>query len=761
MSTDPREIVLPAPRIVPIVRAPNTEVARSQRDLVRAEDSGAPPSSPLQDAAQVLLRFWKLIAACVAACVALALVALWFMSPVYEADALVQVDLSDKTYSTSLSDEMSGMKGQKTPVTAEIELLKSRLVLDPVIDQLRPDVVVEPRRLALIGAWASAHPWIGEPLRAAYFGVGGYGWGGEKLEFERLDLPPTLIGVPLELRVSRADPMQFTLSDGIRDLATGKVGEPVEAAVDGELLKLQVRTLLGAPGVVFNVMRSSRAEAMSALVKGYRASEQGRDSGLIKVSFRGEDPELVTRVVTLTIREYQGQDVRWRTAKAGRTLAFLDSQLPALKAKVEAAEAALTRHKLNKKAPDLPAETTLLLQQSVAAEQNLQVLRQQREDLQQRFTANHPSMQTIEAQIAQASSKRAEIESRIQTLPGSQRDLAGLTRDLEVNMRLYVAMLDEVQQLEVAKSGTIGMVRIVDEALVPTAPVFPRPPIIVAAAIIAGLIGGSFLATMLGAMRNRIDSADQLEQLLGRRCMATVRLSPLALRDAKIRRGVAGDPLPLLTRTDPSDPAAEDIRRLRSAVLTDAATGDGGVLLVAGVEPGVGRSFVVANLGVALVAASQRTVIVDLDIEGRSLERYFRCEPSGVLDWLARRAHTVDAVVTVGAEGFPDVVPAGDARLAGASALPPQRLRSLMSELRRRYDYVLVNVPALSTFTDGLVVASTVDAVVLVARQSQRSRPVMEAAQRLTRAGANVAGVVLNRVRSTDRLGHIGEVARS
>lgn len=715
-----------------------------------------PVPNGLREAIRTLQRYWKLIALCALLPLLIAPFILILVPPSYEADALVQVEARDSNASKTVSGEISGISGQVAPVSAEVELLKSRLILGTVIDQMRLDLVAAPRVAPLIGNWMAEQTRTRDWLLWAGLLPLSYAWSGESVEIESIRLPPDLMGRPLSLLAGEMG--HYMLYDQDRELVSGWVGQPAASVVEEGRIELQVASLVGAAGTRFDVVLSSQADTIQSLLKDYRATEQGKDSGLIRVTYRGRDPERITEAVNIAIREYQLKDIQWRTAKASKTLDFLTSQLPALKVKVEKAEAALTRHKLRHNAPDLTTETTLLLQQSVTAEENLQQLRQEREGLTQKFTGNHPSMMAVNAQISQASSKKAQVDRRILTLPGSQRELATLTRDLEVNMRLFVAMLEESQQLTVAKSGTLGMVRIVDEAVVPSSPVFPRPGIVLAAALILGLVGGGFVASLLMAARDRVETVADLEDAAGPCCIAAIRHSP---KQRKLLGGLKSlgsrVDMPVLALTARRDPALAGILMLRAAVLTDRVTREGGVILIGGFDAGVGRSFVLANLAVALVGASQRVVVVDADLEGRGLQRYFSSRLNGVADWLSQRSNAIDEVIDLGVEGRPDYVSAGGMFGEAFATLPPQRLRSLLVELRSRYDYVLVNAPPLSKFADGLIVAKSVDAVVVIARQFQhRASEILDITNRLARSGAPVIGTVLNQMHRSDRLGYLG-----
>lgn len=719
------------------------------------------PANALRDALATLLRYWKLILACMLLALLAVPAILAFVAPVYEADALVQLDLGDKTAPRVPDRDMFGITGPSAPVTGEVELLKSRLILGPVIDQLRLDRVARPHVLPLPPAWLDAMPQWFAKLRMLPLPLDRFAWGPASIVVEQIDLPPALMSRPLVLHNLGSG--AYTLHDEDRLLLKGMVGERASASLPEGEVAMTVTSLVGATGTPYDIELLSRADSVQNFLQNFRATEQGKDSGLVRVTYRGEDAALSARAVNVAIEAYRDKDIQWRTAKASHTLDFLNGQLPTLKTRMENAEAALTRYKLKNNAPDLPTETALVLQQSVTSEDTLQRLRQQREDLRQRFTDAHPSLLAVNAQIAQATAMKSQVEGRIRTLPGSQRELATLTRDVEVAMRLFVAMLDQSQQLDVAKSGTIGAVRIVDSAVTPSLPVFPRPALVLAAALIFGLVAGCFLASLMRATRNRVESVAELEDAIGPCCLATI---PYSSRQRSVERASTrsgpGKPATILALAHRGDRALDGIRSLRAAILTDRLTADGGVILVAGLAPGVGRGFVIANLAIALMGTAHRVVVVDADPEGRGLRRYFGSREAGVTDWMARACNRVEDVVQAGAEGYPDFVSAGLFTVSSPAVLEPQRVRSLLVDLRRRYDYVLVNAPPLSSFGDGLVIAKTVDGMVIVGSQFQhRSSEITDLTQRLVRAGVPFVGAVLNHMRRSDRWGFLGSASRT
>ncbi|MEF8737596.1 MAG: GNVR domain-containing protein [Candidatus Accumulibacter necessarius] len=98
-------------------------------------------------------------------------------------------------------------------------------------------------------------------------------------------------------------------------------------------------------------------------------------------------------------------------------------------------------------------------------------LKQEREELRQRFTAEHPTVQAVDAKLARLNDRRKQFEGEVSRLPETQQTVLRLARDVEVSTKLYTELLNTAQQLKVSKAGTVGDVRIIDNAVVARAPI--------------------------------------------------------------------------------------------------------------------------------------------------------------------------------------------------------------------------------------------------------------------------------------------------
>src|SRR5690606_32194492 len=140
--------------------------------------------------------------------------------PVYHADSLIQVEQNDATTTDALS-EMAALFNVQSPASAEIEILRSRLVIGRAVDDLRLHLNARPDYVPLVGRWlASRSSNLSDPSLP---GLKGYVWGAESIELDRLDMPAEIEGTMLSLIATQDG---YTLhGPDEQELAQGKVGE--------------------------------------------------------------------------------------------------------------------------------------------------------------------------------------------------------------------------------------------------------------------------------------------------------------------------------------------------------------------------------------------------------------------------------------------------------------------------------------------------------------------------------------------------------
>ena len=705
--------------------------------------SGSAPEEEidLRELIDMLAGGGRMMLAGIVASLAVACLYLWLAAPIYQVDAMVQVEPRESKLSAALGDMAELIGNPLQPVTAEIEILQSRLVLGKVVDELHLDVVASPRYFRVIGrAVARMHKDKADPLGMK---LGPWTWGAERIVLGSLDVPPRLIGEPMILRAT-AD--GYDLFDEDRALLLkGKVGEPAHVELADGAISIFVRELVAHPGNEFWIRRTSRGEAIKWLSDHLTVAEKGKLSGVIGLSFEDTDAARATEVVNAIARAYLQQNVERRSAEAEQTLAFLSQQMPKVKDAVEASEGALSKFRLQQGSADLTKETELILQQSVALETQRLAIQQKRTELMQRFTPNHPMVQALDAQTQQIEREQALMAGRVKNLPETQQDLLRLSRDAKVNSELYTSLLNSSQQLQVAKAGTIGNVRVIDFALQPGKPARPSRVFVLVAGSVGGVFLGLFLIFVQRALHHGVDDPAVVEKKLGLSTYATV---PYTAAQAKLARQAKNAPGPrILAQIEPGDPAIEALRSLRTSLHFALVHSRNNVIAVTGPAPNIGKSFITTNLGAVLATTGKKVVIVDADMRKGHLHDFVGGDRApGLSDYIAG-TYELDAVVRPSPIDGLSVIAMGAIPPNPAELLLHERFASLVDGLSKKFDLVLIDTPPALAVTDAAIIAKLAGSTLIVLLTGEHTlRSIEETARRLRLAGAEVRGTVFNQV---------------
>lgn len=702
----------------------------------------------LQELVGVILAGWKLIVSISLGVVALGLLYAWSASRIYVADALIQIEEDQQPLDAALGD-MTELFGVESPVAAEIELLKSRMIVGQVVDDLRLAIRAEPAYFPLFGRalTRSYEPALEAPVAdAPLAALRSYAWGGESIRVTVLDLPRRWMGKSLTLRV--LENQSYLISIDGQEIVRGTVGVRAEAAATGgQSVVVFVQELIAAPETEFELIKYERINVINDLTKQLNVVEKGKDSGILSVSLEGEDPRLTAEIVNHLVNAYQRQNVERKSAEAAQTLEFLNKQLPELRSNLEGAEAALNAYRLKQGSADLSMETELVLQQSVELETSRVALVQKREEALQRFTTSHPTVQVIDRQLQQVRDEQQGIEDRVKRLPETQQELLRFARDVEVNTALYTQLLNSAQELQVVKAGTVGNVRIVDHALVAIEPSKPKVPLVLALSGVLGVFLGLVVVFVRRALHSGVDDPALVERQLG---LATYSSIPYAAREARIQSLLKRGRPPanrLLVLDEPDGVAAEALRSLRTALHFGQMDARNNVLMLTGPAPGLGKSFVSANLAAIVAMSGQRVALVDCDLRRGHIHDYFSvARDGGVSDFVSRAALLDDILKPTPIDGL-TFVSTGTVPPNPAELLLSKQFEELLRELSSRYDMVILDTPPVLAVTDAVVIGRHAGTTLLVLKSGEHHlRAIDDTVKRLMTAGIAVRGTVFNQV---------------
>ena len=673
-------------------------------------------------------------------------------APVYQAQAMIQVE-SKVPAIPGLSDLTSLTGGGSTAVTTEVALLTSRMVVGTAVDRLQLDVSVVSRRFPLLGGYIARHFESRSPgdLAGAPMGLSSYGWGGETLEIHRLDVPVGLLNQTMTL-VAGLDPGSFVLRGPSGDeVLHGVVGMPVEAAG----IKLEVARLQANPGMRFYLEKQRRLDVVVDLQKDIKVAEQGKESGILKLAYEGRDALAAEALLQSVAEIYVRQNVERSSAEAASQLQFVKDQLPTVRKQVETAQAAMAAYQSRSNAVDITMQTKGLLEQEVAVETSLQQLRLKQAELDRTFTREHPAYRALLKQIGSLQARKDSFRGEVSALPDTQQELLRFTRDLTVSNELYTALLNQAQQLDVARAGSVGNVRIVDAAVADMSnPVKPKKAVVVLAmTLLGGLLSTAWIFG-LRMLNPGIEDPADIEEL-GLPVYAAIPLSSSTslLQSTKKRRGKrkpvgASTGSHLLAMAAPADLAVEALRSLRTSLHFAMMEAKNNVLLVSGPRPGIGKTFVAANLAAVIAQAGQRVLVIDADMRRGSLHKVLDVEQGcGLSDLLAGKIDASEAV-----KGMPGLenlhyLARGEVPPSPSELLMHPRFAQVLEGLRKSYDLVIIDTPPILAVTDAVIVAKHAGSTLMVTRFGvNHPKEILLAVKSFEQNGVQIKGAIFNAV---------------
>ncbi|MET0185818.1 MAG: Wzz/FepE/Etk N-terminal domain-containing protein, partial [Achromobacter sp.] len=401
----------------------------------------SPAASPAEDDIDlghyldILLANKWLIAAITALVLAIGVAYAAMARPVYEANILIQIeDIAEGGGGKGALADAGALFDVKTPASGEMEIIRSRMIVGQAVEATKLYISAAPRYVPYIGGWlARRSSGLSEP---GFLGFEGYVSGTERIIAPTFNVPTSLEGSGFLVTAKSGG--QYTLSSpAMTAPVTGTVGTLLKAESGSGPIELLISELAGKPGAQYTLSRSSKQSTITALQAALILSEKGKASSIISVAMQDGDPYRLVRVLNAVGAQYVRQNIERKAAEAQKTLAFLDVQLPEFKRQLESAESSYNRYRNEKGTVSLNDETQLILTQSVDRQTKLLDAQQRRRELESRFTANHPLVQTLDAQIAALNRDAGDVQAKIKALPAVQQEAVRLERDVKVNTELY------------------------------------------------------------------------------------------------------------------------------------------------------------------------------------------------------------------------------------------------------------------------------------------------------------------------------------
>jgi tyrosine-protein kinase Etk/Wzc len=390
----------------------------------------------------------------------------------------------------------------------------------------------------------------------------------------------------------------------------------------------------------FTVTKFSTLGMINNLQNNLSVTENGKDTGVLSLTYTGEDRDQIRDILNSITRNYLQQNVE-RKSEEAKSLEFLNKQLPEVRAKLDVAENKLNTYRQQQDSVDLPLEAKSVLDSMVNIDAQLNELTFKEAEISKLYTKAHPAYRTLLEKRKALEDEKAKLNTRVTAMPKTQQEIVRLTRDVESGQQVYMQLLNKQQELRITEASTVGDVRIVDAAITQPGVLKPKKALIILGSIILGLIL-SVVVVLLRSLFNRgIESPQALEEQ-GISVYASIPLSEWQkARDTvkTVKGNKRYKQRQLLAVGNPADLAIEAVRSLRTSLHFAMMQAPNNVLMMTGVSPSIGKTFVCANLAAVISQTNKRVLMIDCDMrKGYTHELLGTDNVNGLSDILVARA---------------------------------------------------------------------------------------------------------------------------
>ncbi|WP_300394344.1 polysaccharide biosynthesis tyrosine autokinase [uncultured Psychrobacter sp.] len=686
-----------------------------------------------------LLRGWKTILFFAILGLLIGILYSRYVNPTYKSEALIQIDEKSSGISALGGDISELIGAEDSKAQAEAELIRSRMVLEPVINSLNLRIRLADPEVGAIDRIVNdrTNTAIHTPEGVSLTTTDG------QVSISQFNVSQGYLNQPFTLTRSETG---FTLSNNL-DEFKGQLNQPHQfKGADGQI-QITVNDLPDNSHAV-SLTKQSLQKTTNTINSALSVVEKGKQTGIIELSMTGNNQQQTSLILEEIVLSYVGQNQSRGTEDTTRTLEFMETQIPLLREKLEDSEAEFNEFRTKYGTIDVSQEAEILLAENSQIDTQLSELKLKKADLTTYYTDEHPLVIQINEQIAVLNARKQKIDNTIAGLPEVQREFLKLSQDTEINREIYLNLLKNYQQLQIAKAGQTGFARIIDLPIDTFEPIAPRKLVIMALALILGGMLGSMLVLIKSMLRNVVKDPERLEAKTGVPVIATIPRSPLLTRLQKNKKS----PNRLLAHADNDSLSYEAIKSLRTNLMFGMpVVGKVGerakVILITGESPGVGKSFISANLTEVFSQLDKKVLIIDADMRLGELHRMFDMTPdNGLGDYLVQHIELARVIHPTFIDNI-DFMPRGQHPKNPSSLLSGDKFEQMMTELNEHYDYIIIDSPPILAASDAMVMSHYADRVLMVTRYDQSVEgQVAYAIKQMHKADIQVDGIVLNDV---------------
>ena len=507
-----------------------------------------------------------------------------------------------------------------------------------------------------------------------------------------------------------------------------------------------------------NQIKPEHVEELNRIVselQGEVETERVANTNMIKIVANSGNPKEAMDLANSVAQVYLASNLKEKNRQATQEREFIEDQLKTIENKLRSMEENLRQY----------GQGVGQIKISEPIEQKLTELQFKLTELLQKYTEKHPQVIQLKDQIK-------FMEAQVHGISGQQLEYSRLTREVEVNKKLYSTLKEKLEEARISEAQKVSAVSIVNPAVLPTSPVTGDNSLKIVMGAFLGLILGVALAFIFETLDTSIGTIEDVENVIKLPVLGVV---PPIESDFKAQRGIVGrikdrfNPkektdaeerfVHLFSHYQPQSPTTEAYRNIHTNLKLSPARK---TILITSSGPREGKSSVACNLALVMAQIGLKTVLVSADLRRPILAKVFGIKREPGLNELIMGTVGLDSAlnnitdILLGEIGLEDIrktpgieniwiLPTGHLPPNPVEILESKVLVEIIEKLKSRFDVVILDAPPVLPVTDSSLLAPKVDCVVLVYEIGRTSREgLMRAKVQLESAGGKIAGVVLN-----------------
>lgn len=642
----------------------------------------------------------------------------------YEANTLIQIDDNNRDEKFHLS-QFSLTNGGSNQVASQVALIQSRVILEPIINQLGLSIAIEKPHLPIIGHIVPKHL-------------------NSKLVIRHLQLPNQYLNTHLKLNI--VDQTHYYLTDKNNKILLQ--GETHKIASNNGFSML-INEIDVPPKTVLYLIKYPTLEIVKKLASRLRVEELGdasnNQTGILQISLTDTDPIRLIKILNAIGKAIQRKSAERKSMETSKTLDFLNEQLPIIKGSLEKAEAALNQYRAVSGKIDIKIQSEQLMEQLENIEKQIIEANLYKSNLLTIYTKNYPTIVELDNKISELKKLKLTLIEQIKNLPASDQVAMNFMRDVKVKNDLYLIMLNKIQELRVLNSGTLSDIRILAKATIPDTPIPEQTGLLITASLILGLMFGCIAILVRKAFRRRINDPRWLEQNLH---LPNLAIIPYSKQQTKNKIEYKNKPFNeqiILAEKNPRDLSIEALRSLRTSFQIMLPKSSKNIISIMGVSENVGKSFVSSNFAYLLAQVEKRVLLIDGDIRRGDLYKYFSVPQTPGLNEIINGTTTVPDAIRTTSISHLSFLSCGAYPKNPSELLTKHEFKDILNVLSRQFDYIIIDTAPILAVTDSIIIGALTDVNFLVVGSNiHQPEEILLTFKQLQNAGIKIHGTIFN-----------------